>query len=63
VLAGLAAEGLTEVDDIWHVDRGYEQMERRLDGLGAEVSRIGATPIEAGIEEVQRKEYRRRAAS
>jgi UDP-N-acetylglucosamine 1-carboxyvinyltransferase len=40
VLAGLVAEGETEVDGIAHVDRGYERFEEKLAGLGAEVERI-----------------------
>ncbi len=39
VLAGLAAEGLTEVKDIYHIDRGYEDMSRVLAELGAKIER------------------------
>jgi UDP-N-acetylglucosamine 1-carboxyvinyltransferase len=39
VVAGLAAEGTTEVRRIYHIDRGYEQIERRLNALGARVER------------------------
>jgi UDP-N-acetylglucosamine 1-carboxyvinyltransferase len=39
VLAGLAAEGVTEVTDMSHVDRGYEDFEEKLASLGAEVQR------------------------
>lgn len=39
VLAGLAADGVTEIDDIHHVDRGYEDIDGKLTALGAEVSR------------------------
>ncbi len=39
VLAGLAAEGETVVDRIYHVDRGYEQMEEKLRGCGADIQR------------------------
>jgi UDP-N-acetylglucosamine 1-carboxyvinyltransferase len=41
VLAGLAAEGETVVDRIYHLDRGYEGMESKLQSLGAKVERIG----------------------
>lgn len=40
VLAGLAAEGVTEISDIEHIDRGYMKLEEKLKGLGASVSRV-----------------------
>jgi UDP-N-acetylglucosamine 1-carboxyvinyltransferase len=40
VLAGLAAEGVTEVLRIYHLDRGYENMVGKLKGVGAEIERI-----------------------
>lgn len=40
VLAGLAAEGRTVVDRIYHLDRGYEAMEHKLRALGARVERV-----------------------
>jgi UDP-N-acetylglucosamine 1-carboxyvinyltransferase len=40
VLAGMAAEGTTEVRDIFHVDRGYERFEEKLTSLGAEIERL-----------------------
>ena len=40
VLAGLAAEGDTLVDRIYHVDRGYERIEEKLRQLGAEIRRV-----------------------
>ncbi|MBU5486113.1 UDP-N-acetylglucosamine 1-carboxyvinyltransferase [Clostridium sp. MSJ-11] len=39
ILCGLAAEGNTEVTDIYHVDRGYMGIEKKLKGLGAEIYR------------------------
>jgi UDP-N-acetylglucosamine 1-carboxyvinyltransferase len=39
VIAGLAAEGVTVVDRVYHLDRGYEPMEGKLRGLGADVER------------------------
>lgn len=43
VIAGLCADGETRVDRIYHVDRGYEGMELKLQGLGARIRRI-STP-------------------
>ncbi|HVR10142.1 MAG TPA: UDP-N-acetylglucosamine 1-carboxyvinyltransferase [Thermoanaerobaculia bacterium] len=40
VLAGVAAEGTTVIDRIYHLDRGYEGMELKLQALGARVERI-----------------------
>jgi UDP-N-acetylglucosamine 1-carboxyvinyltransferase len=39
VIAGLCADGITEVADMFHVDRGYEDFEAKLERLGAEVRR------------------------
>ncbi len=39
ILAGLAARGVTEVHRVYHLDRGYEQIERKLADLGADVTR------------------------
>jgi UDP-N-acetylglucosamine 1-carboxyvinyltransferase len=44
VLAGVAAEGETVVDRIYHLDRGYEGMELKLQGLGARVARWSTSP-------------------
>jgi UDP-N-acetylglucosamine 1-carboxyvinyltransferase len=40
ILAGLAAEGETLVDRIYHVDRGYERIEEKLHQLGAQIKRV-----------------------
>lgn len=40
VLAALAAEGETLVDRIYHIDRGYEHIEEKLQGIGAKIQRI-----------------------
>lgn len=40
VIAGLVADGETLVDRIYHLDRGYEQMEAKLRQLGAEIERV-----------------------
>jgi len=39
ILAGLAAEGTTEISDIYHIDRGYVDIEGKLKGLGANIER------------------------
>jgi UDP-N-acetylglucosamine 1-carboxyvinyltransferase len=40
VIAGLVAHGETVIDRIYHLDRGYEAMERKLQSLGASVERV-----------------------
>jgi UDP-N-acetylglucosamine 1-carboxyvinyltransferase len=40
VLAGLAAEGETIVNRVYHLDRGFERLEEKLSGVGAEVERL-----------------------
>lgn len=40
VLAGLAAEGTTEISRVYHLDRGYESLEKKLSLLGARIERI-----------------------
>ncbi len=42
VLAGLVAEGDTQIDRIYHIDRGYENIEEKLGGLGAHIRRLPA---------------------
>ena len=41
VIAGLIADGETTIDRIYHLDRGYEQIERKLSALGAQIRRVG----------------------
>jgi UDP-N-acetylglucosamine 1-carboxyvinyltransferase len=40
VIAGLVADGETRVDRIYHLDRGYDRMEAKLRGIGADIERI-----------------------
>jgi UDP-N-acetylglucosamine 1-carboxyvinyltransferase len=40
VIAGMAAEGTTIVDRIYHLDRGYDRMEAKLSQVGADIVRI-----------------------
>ena len=42
VLAGLAAEGETTINRVYHLDRGYERLEEKLAACGAEIERIKA---------------------
>ena len=45
VIAGLVAEGQTTVDRIYHLDRGYAGLERKLQALGARIERIGGGSV------------------
>ncbi|WP_114953656.1 UDP-N-acetylglucosamine 1-carboxyvinyltransferase [Sphingosinicella terrae] len=40
ILAGLAAEGETQVHRVYHLDRGYERLEEKLQAVGAEIERV-----------------------
>lgn len=40
ILAGLAAEGVTEISRIYHLDRGYEKIEEKLSKIGADIRRV-----------------------
>lgn len=42
VIAGLAAEGITVVDDIYYIQRGYEEFELKLASLGAEIEKVSS---------------------
>jgi len=42
VLAGLAAEGETIVNRVYHLDRGFERLEEKLSGVGADIERLNA---------------------
>jgi UDP-N-acetylglucosamine 1-carboxyvinyltransferase len=40
ILAGLVAKGATQVNRIYHLDRGYERLEQKLASLGAKIERV-----------------------
>ena len=40
VIAGLMAEGQTTINRVYHLDRGFERLEQKLSGCGAEIERI-----------------------
>jgi len=55
VLAGLAADGETHIDRVYHIDRGYENIEEKLGQLGARIRRVGrAFSDTPGLPRVQR---------
>jgi UDP-N-acetylglucosamine 1-carboxyvinyltransferase len=45
IVAGLAAEGMTQVQRVYHLDRGYERIEEKLQALGADIRRRRTTTI------------------
>jgi len=47
VIAGLAAQGESEISEVWHIDRGYENIEGVLKCLGAKISRMEKEPPRA----------------
>jgi UDP-N-acetylglucosamine 1-carboxyvinyltransferase len=48
VIAGLAADGATQVNRVYHLDRGYENIDRKLRQLGARIKRVEETGASAG---------------
>lgn len=40
IIAGLAAKGTTEIEDIYHIDRGYEDVVKKFSGIGADIKRM-----------------------
>jgi len=42
VLAGLRADGVTEVNRVYHIDRGYESIDEKLNAIGARIERMKA---------------------
>jgi UDP-N-acetylglucosamine 1-carboxyvinyltransferase len=40
VMAGLVADGTTELHRVYHLDRGYERFEERLNAIGASIARV-----------------------
>ena len=46
VLAGLIAKGTTTVMRVYHIDRGYEKIEQRLNGVGAKIKRVSQEELE-----------------
>lgn len=51
VVAGLSADGITEVEEIHHLDRGYEKFEAKLAGLGADIRRVETTDLSFTMQE------------
>ena len=45
VIAGLAAQGVTEIDSVQHIERGYEMLVEKLAGVGADI-KVVYTPDE-----------------
>lgn len=40
IISALTAEGITEIEDIYHIDRGYEKIEQKFKALGADIERV-----------------------
>ncbi|MGE5298358.1 MAG: hypothetical protein ACM3KM_04305 [Acidobacteriaceae bacterium] len=53
VIAALIAEGESEISNIHHIDRGYEHLEKKLAGLGADIKRVDEENVELAKTEKQ----------
>ena len=45
LIAALAADGRSEIGDVWQIDRGYERIDERLRALGARIERVATEPV------------------
>ena len=52
IIAGLAASGITEIEDIFHIERGYDSMDVKLRAIGADIRKV-SEPEEIAGKEVQ----------
>ena len=46
IIAALAAQGVTEIEEICHIERGYENIEEKLQALGADIRRV---PVQVAV--------------
>ena len=46
MITGLSAEGVTEITDIHYIDRGYENFDGKLRGIGADIIRINEQAVQ-----------------
>ena len=49
VLAALVAQGTTEIHRIYHIDRGYERIEEKLEQLGAQIKRVAIELLTSAV--------------
>jgi UDP-N-acetylglucosamine 1-carboxyvinyltransferase len=47
LIAALAADGTSTIQNVWQFDRGYERIDERLRGLGARIERVATEPVAA----------------
>ena len=52
ILAGLAAEGITRVHELYHLDRGYVDFHLKLEALGADIERVSTETSEVKEEQM-----------
>ena len=50
IIAGLVAEGITRVTELYHLDRGYVDFDKKLAALGADIERIGSESSEKTVQ-------------
>jgi len=53
VVAALGADNTTRLQRVYHLDRGYERLERKLAGIGADIERVSPRPAEAAAPRVE----------
>lgn len=50
-MAGLAAHGVTEIEDIYHIERGYANLDAKLRQIGADIQKVSDPAIPAKLKE------------
>lgn len=51
IVAGLAAHGVTEIEDIYHIERGYANLDAKLRQIGADIQKVSDPAIPAKLKE------------
>ena len=53
VIAALMAEGTSEVENLHHIDRGYENFEDKIKALGGKIERVSVDAVQGGLDEAR----------
>ena len=53
MMAALMAEGTSEVENLHHIDRGYENFEDKIKALGGKIERVSVDAVQGGLDEAR----------
>ena len=57
IVAGLAAHGVTEIEDIYHIERGYANLDAKLRQIGADIQKVSDPAIPAKLKEASKPKH------